>query len=50
MNFDYLLLNSEFTMDSDLTGFKINAMQYNDVYLSVILFYFISLLLWIKLF
>jgi len=35
LNYDYLLLNSEFEYDSDLNGFLINAFQPGDVFLSV---------------
>ena len=35
-NYDYLLLNSEFIMDSDLNGFIINAVKPGNVNLSVI--------------
>ena len=35
-NYNYLILNSEFAMDSDLNGFIINAVKPGNVNLSVI--------------
>ncbi len=35
LNYDYLLLNSEFEYESDLNGFLINAIQPGNVILSV---------------
>ncbi len=40
LNYDYLLLNSEFEYDSDLNGFIINAYKSGNVDLSVIFKYF----------